>query len=157
MSRDKRKKRVATGVISNRRAGFDYALGDELKVGMSLDGRRVRAARDGHVQLRGSYVTVKDGELWLNGASFTLKLNTRGGEERAVDTSAVKLLAKRQQILALAREKKDGLTIVPTKLITNGRFIKLVVALGRGKKRYDKRETIKRRDVEREHKRMMKV
>ncbi|MCL2444577.1 SsrA-binding protein [Candidatus Saccharibacteria bacterium] len=156
MGKDKKKKRISTGVIANRRAKFDYELEDELRVGMSLDGRRVRAARDGHVSLQGAYVTARDGQLWLNGASFTLRMNTRGGEERAVDSSAVRLLATKEQIFAMEREKKDGMTVVPTKLLTKGRFIKLVVAVGKGKKKYDKRETIKRRDTEREHRRMLK-
>jgi SsrA-binding protein len=65
-------------------------------------------------------------------------------------------LASRKQIDALLAKKKDGLTIVPTKLLTTGRFIKLVIALGKGKKRYDKRETLKRRDQERDAQRAIK-
>ena len=148
--------RKASGAILNRRVRFDYVLGEELVCGMSLNGRQVRAARDGHVQLLGAFVTIKGAELWLNNASFTLKLNTKGGAERTVDTEAIRLLATKRQIVALAAEKRAGMSIVPTKLITNGRHIKLVIALGKGKKLYDKRETIKRRDVEREHQRMMK-
>lgn len=157
MGKDKKKRKANGGMLVNKRAGFDYALSDELKAGMNLNGRQTRAARDGHVQLKGSYVTVRDSELWLNNASFSLRLNTRGGEEKAVDTSPIKLLATKKQILALEQGKKEGMSIVPTKLITDGRFIKLVVALGKGKKKYDKRETIKRRDIEREHQRMMRV
>jgi len=144
--------------ILNRRAKFDYELGDEIVAGMVLTGPEVRAARDGHIQLKGSYVTIRDGELWLNNASFSLKLNERGKPgARSVDTSIRKLLASRKQIDLFQTRKKEGMTIVPTKLITTGRFIKLVIAVGKGKKNYDKRETIKRRDIEREHKRMLKV
>lgn len=144
--------------ILNRRAKFDYELGDEIVAGMVLTGPEVRAARDGHIQLKGSYVTVRDGELWLNNASFSLKLNERGKPgARSIDTSTRKLLASRKQIDLLQTRKKEGMTIVPTKLLTSGRYIKLVIAVGKGKKNYDKRETIKRRDIEREHKRMLKV
>ncbi len=122
----------------NRRARYDYALGDELEVGMVLSGDEVRLIRDHHVQLKGSFVTVKDGELWLN--NMTL------GAETAKN---VKLLATKKQIAALVREKVAGSTIVPVKLLGGKRFIKLVIAVGRGKKKYDKRETIKRRDIER--------
>ncbi len=122
----------------NRRARYDYALGDELEVGMVLSGDEVRSIRDHHVQLKGSFVTVKDGELWLN--NMTL------GAETAKN---VKLLATKKQIAALMREKVTGSTIVPVKLLGGKRFIKLVIAVGRGKKKYDKRETIKRRDIER--------
>ena len=92
----------------------------------------------------------------MNNASFSLKLNEKGANGRTVDTRPRKLLASRKQIDTFAAEKQQGMTIVPTKLITSGRYIKLVIALGKGKKRYDKRETIKRRDIDREHKRMLK-
>ena len=121
-----------------------------------LTGPEVRAARDGHVQLKGAFVSLSHDELWLNNASFSLRLNVRGqANSKSVDTSARKLLASRQQIDRFAAAKQQGLTIVPTKLLTNGRFIKIVIALGRGKKRYDKRETIKRRDQDRETRRQL--
>lgn len=139
--------------IVNRRAKFDYELGEEVVVGLVLTGPEVRAARDGHIQLKGSYVTIRNDELWLNNASFSLKLNERGKTDaRTVDTEARKLLASHKQITHLALQKKSGMTIVPTKLLTKGKFIKLVIALGKGKKSWDKRETIKRRDLDREHK-----
>lgn len=145
-----------SGAVLNRRARYDYALGEELVAGIALTGQETRAARDGHVQLKGSFVTLKDNELWLNNASFSLKLNQKGDPSaRSVDTSPRKLLAKRKQIDSFASAKQQGMTIVPVRLITKGRFIKVVVALGKGKKRYDKRETIKRRDQDRDAKRMM--
>lgn len=143
--------------ILNRRARFDYELGDELLVGLELTGLETRAARDGHVQLKGAFVSIKNNELWLNNASFSLRLNERGqANARTIDTSPRKLLAKRAQIDALAAKKQQGMTIVPLRLLTNGRFIKLVIAIGKGKKRYDKRETIKRRDQDRDTKRALK-
>lgn len=145
-----------SGAVLNRRARFDYALGEELVAGIALTGQETRAARDGHVQLKGSFVTLKDNELWLNNASFSLKLNQKGDPSaRSVDTSPRKLLAKRKQIDSFASAKQQGMTIVPVRLITKGRFIKVVVALGKGKKRHDKRETIKRRDQDRDAKRLM--
>ena len=122
----------------NRRARFDYQLGDELSCGMELSGPEVRSIRDHHVQLKGSFVTIRNGELWLN--NLTL------GAETARN---VRLLATRKQIKALEREKVAGSTIVPVKLLGGGRYIKLVIAVGKGKKKYDKRETIKKRDFER--------
>ncbi|HEY0965266.1 MAG TPA: SsrA-binding protein SmpB [Candidatus Saccharimonadales bacterium] len=146
----------APGGLVNRRARFDYELGDEIVAGLELTGPEVRAARDGHVQLKGSFVSLKDNELWLNNASFSLKLNEKGVNNRSVDTRSRKLLASRKQIDAFASQKAGGMTIVPTKLITRGRFIKVVIALGKGKKRYDKRETIKRRDQDRDTKALLK-
>ncbi len=154
----KKKPSSTPKAVVNRRARFDYELGDETVAGLSLTGPEVRAARDGHVQLKGSYVTVRDNELWLNNASFSLQLNQKGlPNARTVDTTPKKLLAQRKQIDALVARKKDGLTIIPVKLLTTGRFIKVVIALGKGKKRYDKRETLKRRDQERESARIMKL
>ena len=156
MAKKKPVKQAPSAVV-NRRARFDYELDDELTVGLSLSGPEVRAARDGHIQLKGSFVTIRGGELWLNNASFSLKLNQKGQPgARTIDTEPRKLLAHRKQIDQLAARKKDGLTIVPTRLLTKGQFIKLVIALGKGKKRYDKRETLNRRDQEREAKRLIK-
>lgn len=150
-------KKAPAKAILNRRARFDYALEDEMIVGLSLTGLEVRAARDGHVQLRGSFVTIKDSELWLNNASFSLRLNERGNPgARSIDTSPRKLLARRNQIDQLSARKKNGQSIVPLRLLTQGRYIKLAIALGTGKKRYDKRETIKRRDHDRDTKRALK-
>ena len=121
-----------------------------------LTGPEVRAAREGHVQLRGAFVSLRNGELWLNNASFSLRLNVRGeANARSVDTSVRKLLVSRKQIDRFTAAKQQGMTIVPTKLLTQGKFIKVVIALAKGKKRYDKRETIKRRDQDRDAKRLM--
>ncbi|MEI7539254.1 MAG: SsrA-binding protein SmpB [Candidatus Saccharibacteria bacterium] len=143
--------------IVNRRAKFDYALDDELVAGIALTGPETRAARDGHVQLKGAFVSIKDNELWLNNTSFSLKLNEKGKiGARSIDTSPRKLLVKRKQIDNLYERKQAGMSIVPIKLLTGGRFIKVVIALGKGKKNYDKRETMKRRDQERDISRAMK-
>lgn len=156
MAQKKKPKSAPTSIV-NRRARFDYELGDDLVVGLSLTGPETRAARDGHIQLRGSFVTIRNGELWLNNASFSIKLNQRGVVgARTIDTEPRKLLAHRKQIDSLQAHKKEGMTIVPTKLLTTGRYIKLVIALGKGKKNYDKRETLKRRDQTREADRMIK-
>lgn len=133
----KKVKQPAT-VTVNRRARFDYVLSDDLTVGMSLSGPQVRLIRDHHVQLKGSFVTIRGDELWLN--NLTL------GAETAPN---IRLLATRKQISALEKAKVQGSTVVPTKLLAGGRHIKLVIALGKGKKKYDKRETIKARDLDR--------
>ncbi len=153
------KKKPSTNpkTVLNRRARFDYELQDDLVVGVALTGPEVRAARDGHVQLKGSFVTIRAGELWLNNASFSIRLNKKGDTNaRTIDTEPRKLLAHRKQIDALAVSKQSGMTIVPTKLLTTGRHIKMVIALGKGKKNYDKRETLKHRDQTREAARAIK-
>lgn len=152
-----KKKPRAESAILNRRAKFDYALGDELVAGIVLSGPETRSARDGHIQLKGSFVTIKDDELWLNNASFSLKLNEKGKiGARTIDTTPRKLLAKRKQIDGMKAQKQTGMTIVPLRLLTKGRYIKVVIALGKGKKNYDKRETLKRRDQDRDTQRAIK-
>ena len=154
----KKKKSIKTPkAVVNRRARFDYALGDEIIAGLELTGPEVRAAREGHVQLRGAYVSIRGDEVWLTNASFSVTLNNKGeSDARSVDTRPRKLLLKRSQIESLTSSKQAGTTIVPLKLLTAGRFIKVTIALGKGKKSYDKRETIKRRDIDREHKKQLK-
>ena len=157
MAQKKKKSSQTPRAVVNRRARFDYELGDETTTGLSLTGPEVRAARDGHVQLKGAYVTTRGGELWLNNASFSLTLNQKGQPgARTIDTSPKKLLAHRKEIDALIARRKDGLTIIPLRLLTAGRFIKVVIALGKGKKLYDKRETLKRREQERDTQRAIK-
>lgn len=126
-------------VTLNRRARFDYHLDEELTCGMLLSGPEVRLIRDHHVQLKGSFVTVRSGELWLN--NLTLGADTERN---------IKLLATRKQINALLRARQEGYQLVPVKLLAGGRYIKLVIATGKGKKKYDKRQTIKSRDITRE-------
>jgi SsrA-binding protein len=152
----KKKKATQPRAIVNRRASFDYTLDDELITGVALTGREVRAARNGRVQLKGAFVTIRNNELWLNNSSFSLVLNSKVDGGTTVDTSPRKLLAQRKQIDELAHRKQAGMTIVPLRLLTQSNHIKLVIALGAGKKNYDKRNTIKLRDQERENKRLTK-
>lgn len=130
--------------IRNRRASFDYELGDSFVVGISLNGREAKALRMGRGQLQGAYVTVKDSELYLLNATIH---GTNGVPiEEGEVTRTRKLLAKRKEIDQLIAAKQQGRTLIPTKILTDGRFIKVVVAVGKGKREYDKRHNIKRRD-----------
>jgi len=141
------KKSAQTKRITNRRARHDYELGDSLVVGLSLTGAETKSLRMGHGQLRGAYVTVKDGELYLINAAITGSSGIPIGESD--QTRARKLLAKKREIEALIEAKQQGRTIVPLEVLTGGRYIKLRISVGKGKKRYDKRQTLKRRDDER--------
>ena len=133
-----KKAKNSPAVVVNRRAHYDYQLGEELSVGMCLSGPMVRKIRDHHVQLKGSFITIRNGELWLNNL-------TLGAE----NTENIKLLATKRQLMSLAKARADGSAIVPVKLLAETRYIKLVIAAGKGKKKYDKRGTIKKRDIER--------
>jgi SsrA-binding protein len=149
------KKQSATKLVLNRRARFDYDTRDEYRVGIVLTGPEVRAVRDGRSSLRGAYVTVKDGEIWLTNSSFALK--QPGNLDSIVDTHPRKLLASKKEIAQLIAAKDQGLTIVPLAMTTNTRYIKLTIATAKGKKSYDKRETIKRREADRDAARAVKT
>lgn len=157
--------KAASATVINRRASFDYTLEDKLTVGLELSGAETKAARLNHVSLKGAYVVpkmnnqTKKNELFLINASFTLNNNapkSSGQARTTVDTSPRKILAKRRQIDALCAGRQSGMTIVPTKLLTKGHYVKLEIALGKGKKQYDKRQVIRQRDSERELNRSLK-
>jgi SsrA-binding protein len=139
-----KKKPAAPKQITNRRARHDYELGDSLVAGVSLTGRETKALRLGHGHLRGAYATIKDGELWLFNATIN---GTQGIPISASEqTRTRKLLAKRREIERLQEAKQQGRTIVPLEILTRGRYIKVRLAVGKGKKKYDKRQTLKARD-----------
>lgn len=142
-----KKKPNQTKTISNRRARHDYALDDSLVVGMELTGGETKALRMGHGQLTGAYVTAKDNQLWLLNAKITGTENIRLDEHEQIRTR--RLLAKRKEIDKLIASKQQGMTIVPLEILTKGRYIKLRIAAGRGKKNYDKRQVLKARDEQR--------
>lgn len=130
--------------ISNRRARHDYELGDSLVVGIELSGAETKSLRLGHGQLRGAYVNVRGEELWLINATINASSGIPISETGQVRDR--KLLARRREINALVEAKQQGKTIVPLEILTGGRYIKLRISVGRGKKRYDKRQTLKARD-----------
>lgn len=143
-----KKKQQTTRSIQNRRARFDYELGDSLVVGLELTGREVKSLRMGHGQLRGAYVTVKDNQLWL--LNSTINGTTGIPIPESEQTRTRRLLAKRKQIDELIAAKQQGRTIVPLEMLTQGRFVKLRISVGKGKRQYDKRQTLKKRDEERD-------
>lgn len=147
-------KATQTKQITNRRARHDYELGDSLVVGLELSGRETKALRMGHGQLRGAYITVKDDQLWLLNAAINGSSGIPIPEEEQTRTR--RLLAKRREIDALIEAKQQGRTIVPLQMLTSGRFIKLKIAVGKGKKLYDKRQTLKARDESRTINRALK-
>jgi len=142
------KKKSPARRISNRRARYDYELGDSVVAGLVLKGSEVRSLRLGRGHLNGAYATFKNGELWLVNATIA---SATGNEVAQYDqTRDRKVLIKRREIKALIDAKQQGKTIVPLEILTNGRYIKVRLAIGRGLRLYDKRESIKRREQERQ-------
>lgn len=149
------KKSAPVKKIKNKRVRFDYDLDSEVVAGIVLNGRETKALRLGHGHLRGAYVTLKNGEVWLINATIT---SFPGGTlDEHEQTQARKLLLKKREIDQLSAAKQQGRTIVPIEILTGGQFIKVRIAAGRGKRKYDKRETIKRREQTREAARLAKT
>jgi SsrA-binding protein len=142
-----KKKPTGPKQIVNRRARHDYELGEGIIVGLSLNGRETKSLRMGHGQLRGAYVTVKNNELWLVNATINGMNGIPITEQE--QTRDRRLLAKRREITALQEAKNQGRTIVPLELLTGGRYIKLRIAVGKGRKQYDKRQALKKREESR--------
>ena len=136
-------------LAKNRRASFDYELTERLVAGLALSGAEVKSIKNGHASLKGSFVTLREGEAWLNNAHVTPY--QPGGQLSVPEPTRLrKLLLHRKQLDNLIKEKRGGMSVVPTALLLDGNLIKLEIGIGRGKKRYDKRETLKQRDMQRE-------
>ena len=136
----------------NRRATFDYAIEDKLMAGLVLTGAEVKSIKAGHVSLKGSFIILRQGEAWLTNVHVTPYAQAHETQD---PTRPRKLLLHRRQLEQLSA-KTGGLIPVPMALLLDKNLIKLEVGLGRGKKRYDKRAAIKKRDVERELGRKLK-
>lgn len=134
----------------NRRARHDYAILETFEAGLVLTGAEVKSAKAGRVSLQGAFVIPKMEELWLTGAHIAPY--PPAGQGAAYDPARDrKLLLKRAELAHLVgRARERGLTLVPLSVYTAHRFVKLELALARGKTRYDKRAAIKRREIERE-------
>lgn len=149
-----KKRKTTPGRIVNRKAKYDYRLGDDFVVGIVLSGKETKSLRQGHAHLRGAFVTVKNNELWLTNATITSGKTFEISEEE--QTRARKLLAHRKEIETMITAKEQGNTLVPTEFLTGSRHIKLRVSIARGKKKYDKRQVIKERDQAREKARFVR-
>ncbi len=134
--------------IQNKRAMFDYELSDDYMAGLVLTGAETKALRLGHGHLKGAYVTVKGDELYLLNATITGFSGVKLTESE--QTRSRKLLLKKREIKTLLEAKKQGKSIIPTELLTNGRYIKLRIGVGVGRKQHDKRQVIKKRDTNRD-------
>lgn len=144
-------------IIHNKKAQFDYFIEESYEVGIVLEGWEVKAIRAGRVQIKESHIVVRNAELWwLNG--HITPLNSASTHVRPDTVRTRKLLLKRAQINRLiGKVEQRGYALVPLDLhYKNGR-VKLTMALAKGKKMHDKRDTLKDRDWKREQERLMKV
>lgn len=142
--------------IKNRRATFDYELLDHYTAGIVLCGTEIKSIREGKAALTDTFCTFSDGELWVRNMHISeYRLGTCYNHNA---TRERKLLLTRRELRKLQRAvKESGLTIVPTSLFINDKgFAKLDIALARGKKSYDKRDSLREKDDRREMERARK-
>ncbi|CAN5392082.1 SsrA-binding protein SmpB [soil metagenome] len=145
-----KKKSAGSGSISNKRARFDYELKESFMAGLVLNGPEVRSIRSSHVTLTGSFVTMKDNEAWLMNAQVTPLKTNAAHLPSEIQIRNRKLLLKKRELEALQEAKNQGYTIVPLRILNKGKFIKIEIAIGKGKRQYDKRHSIKKRDTDRD-------
>lgn len=136
-------------LASNRKARHEYHLLDRFEAGIVLTGTEVKSVREGRVQLKDSYVEIRDGEAYLVGAH--IGPYSHGNLDNHDPERNRKLLLQRRELDKLfGRTKLRGLTVVPLSVYLKGNLIKLEIALAEGKKRFDKREAARRRQMEKE-------
>jgi len=139
--------------IKNRKAYFDYFIEKEVECGIVLTGTEVKSIRKGSANLKDTYARIKNGEVYI--INMFIAPYEEGNRFNVPERRERKLLLKRQEILKLKNEvMKDGYSLIPLKLYFKGNYAKILLGLCKGKKLYDKRETIKERDLERESKRI---
>lgn len=141
-------------LAKNKRATYDYEITEKLVAGLVLTGAEVKSIKAGHASLKGSFIHLRDREAFLTNAHVTPY--QWAGSQAHQPTRTRKLLLHRAQLDRLTGDKTGGLVAVPMALLQSKNLIKLEVGLGKGKKSYDKRQTIKRRDQEREIGRLFK-
>lgn len=150
MASEKEKKTPGDKVIArNRRASYDYELGDKYEAGVVLVGTEVKILRSGVADLSDTYCTVERGEVYLNGLKIPLLEGAAFGHK--AEKRARKLLLHAKEIETIHRSlQREGMTAVATVMYFKQGRVKVEIALARGKKLADKRETIKQKDAERE-------
>ena len=138
-----------TVVATNRKAFHEYHILETFEAGVQLRGSEVKSIREGKASLKQGYILIRKGEAWLKGSHIASYSHT--GSEGQEPVRNRKLLLHKKEIQRIGSKLAEkGLTAVPTKLYFKGGLIKLEFGLAKGKKLYDKRETKKKRDVERD-------
>ncbi|OHA58775.1 MAG: SsrA-binding protein [Candidatus Vogelbacteria bacterium RIFOXYD1_FULL_44_32] len=142
--------------IKNKKAFFNYEITEKYTAGVELLGLEVKSVKNGHGSLEGAYVILRGGEAFLTGATIPPYQPSNSPDD--YDPMRVRrLLLQKKELKELEEASQTaGLTIVPLGMYNKGRYVKVDIAIGRGKKKFDKRETIKKRDTDRDIRRTLK-
>ncbi|MDO8183506.1 MAG: SsrA-binding protein SmpB [bacterium] len=141
-------------LVDNKKARFNYEILETMEAGLDLEGGEVKSLRRGQGTLEGSHVVIRGGEAFLVGATIP-PYQPKNQPNYEPDRARRLLLTKEQIKELVGTEQTSKLTIIPLSVYNKGRFLKLAVAIARGKKKGDKREVIKKRDVERDLRRSL--
>lgn len=141
--------------INNRRAFHDYFITDKFEAGLSLTGAEVASIKQGRANINAAFVRIRNGEAWLVGANIPL---SQFSSLQGYDPGRLrKVLLHKSELVSLSTKlSADKLTLVLLSLYTKGRLVKAQLALGKGKKQYEKREVKRRKDLDRDTERALK-
>lgn len=137
-------------LIRNKKAGFDYEILEKFESGISLLGFEVKSLKKGQGSLLGAHIIVRGGEAFLVGANIPPYQPANTPKNYDPEQPRKLLLSKKELAQLAGAESQKGLTIVPISVYSKGNKLKLEIAIARGKKKHDKRESIKKRDIERD-------
>jgi len=150
--------KIMTVLAENKKAYFNYTILEKFEAGIALMGREVKSIKTGHIGLRGSYVVIdKNGEVFLIGANIPPYQPKNAPADYRPERSRKLLLRKKEIQYLIGKSQQKGLTMIPLRVYTKKGKIKLEFGLGRGKKKFDKREAIKKREERRDIERMLKM
>ncbi|KKQ34615.1 MAG: SsrA-binding protein [Candidatus Nomurabacteria bacterium GW2011_GWB1_37_5] len=143
-------------LIENKKARFDYEILEKFDAGIELQGFEVKSIKNNQGKLEGAFVIIRGGEAYLMGVQIPPYQAKNTPPQYDPLRNRKLLLTKKEIAELLGKEKAKGLTIIPISMYTKGRKIKVSLAVVKGKKKFDKRETIKKRETEREIRREMR-
>lgn len=143
-------------LAQNKKALFDYEILEKYQAGLVLTGQEVKSVKNSQISLKGAFVTFHNGDAYLTNANIS-KYQPAGPLPDYDPTHSRRLLLRKNEIKRLmGKAQEEGLTIVPIRVYSSNRFVKVELAVGRGRKKYDKREILKRRDAQKEIRRAIK-
>jgi SsrA-binding protein len=155
MAKGKKRKTAPGDVASNSQASHRYTFLDRYEAGMVLQGTEVKALREGKAQIKDGYATLRDGELWLHNVHIP-PYGPASRENHDPERPRKLLLHRRELERLVGKTREKGLTLVPLRMYFSGSRAKVEIALARGKDAYDKRESIKRREMDRDMERAVR-
>lgn len=147
-----------TIIAKNKQLSHDFKILEEFEAGLALSGAEVKSIKTGHISLKGSFISIKNGQAYIKNLHIPIykKASLQSKQNYNPDADRRLLLTKKQIIYLSNKTNEKGLTIMPISVYTTRRLIKVKIALVKGKKKFDKREDIKKRDIKRDILRKLK-